>query len=633
MQSLLNDFNTGVSNYNKQEQQYQNQLQAKLQAEQNQGFLGNLLQDITSPLRTIGEGARSFGALATGQPIDRNFNLNSLLSTQELQKAVENPEQVFAQQTAKAGSFLLPGVAGIGSIPGAVASGALQGFGNTEDLSNTGQTIQDIVAGGAIGGVTQGIFDKVVPLAGKGLSKLGGKLDDFASSREIAAVSKAVGGNPSKRLGGSELIKDISNIAASPEFKTVINNTDDVLALADNVFAEAGGVVDSRAAQLTQAGRQIETASITKPLKAELAKIKTEELRRPLQHVIDTIEQQGDFIDPTNLLQLRREFGKLGKFNPTVSTSDQQLASAFEKAYASSSDELRKAFKAAGFNDYDSINKLLETATKAEQWVRQKSGKAATSSITDLLQDSAFFGYAATGGNPLGAGGGVLLNKFLSAPAGERAVGSGANALSKLLSGVGDNVPNLPAGLSDYIGPGAAATMFAQSGVPQQDTSMVDTGAVEGELMTQTPQMTQFADPQFWINNGLKPSEALSYAKFYAEQAQGSGGGTPLNRAQRSLVATSNRSLQDLRRLLNRDSSTLQKAAALPVFLQDTDTQSVNRLRRDIEETIGRLNSGGAITDDEKVTFASFVPQVGDTAETINYKLNSLQARFDELLR
>lgn len=619
----LQDMFRGVVQQSKaDEAALQRQLLERQQAQENQGFLGSLLQGITSPLRTVGEGVRSFGALSSGQPINQQeFNLGSLLTDQELQRAVENPEQALLQETAKAGSFLLPSLSGLGSIQGAAASGALQGFGEAENLQDLGGTLQSIGTGALIGGATQGIFDKVLPLAGRALKGIGSRLDDVAGSRELAAIRTAVGKSPTGKLRGS--LPKIANAAKA--YNITINNADDVARLSSNIFDDLGGVIAGRSDELTNAGVAIDINDVIKPLRDKLDDTLTSDLRRPLERVINSIESTAPdgTITPSQLYQLKQEFGRLGKFNPNAVGEAKTAAELFETAYGSASDELDRVFRAAGYDDLGDINELLEAAIKGEQWIKQASNAAPAQTFSDLTQDSAILG-AIVSGSPMGAMVGAGANRLINSPAGERAlggllsrIGQGATAGGDILSQIGGDIGVLPAV--------AASAGLQQTTEVQQPQELQ---AVEGELIQQIDQRT---DPLFWSGQGLKITDAIRLADFYSQQ-QGGGDGTPLSQKERSLVSEANQAVSELDRLLRKDSNLLLQTATTPTFLQGTDAQRVNATRTAIEEAIGRLNSGGAITDDEAARFQSFVPQFGDTPENIQAKINTLRSRFQSLL-
>ena len=59
--------------------------------------------------------------------------------------------------------------------------------------------------------------------------------------------------------------------------------------------------------------------------------------------------------------------------------------------------------------------------------------------------------------------------------------------------------------------------------------------------------------------------------------------------------------------------------------------QRIAFLTKALSESIGRLQSGAAITADEEERFLSFIPKAGDTKETIKLKLDNLENNFNKI--
>lgn len=72
-------------------------------------------------------------------------------------------------------------------------------------------------------------------------------------------------------------------------------------------------------------------------------------------------------------------------------------------------------------------------------------------------------------------------------------------------------------------------------------------------------------------------------------------------------------------------------ATFLPNVLQKQDQQEFELARKDLNDLIGRLRSGGAINKDELATYKALVPRFGDKPETIKKKLTQLENNFSTL--
>lgn len=69
----------------------------------------------------------------------------------------------------------------------------------------------------------------------------------------------------------------------------------------------------------------------------------------------------------------------------------------------------------------------------------------------------------------------------------------------------------------------------------------------------------------------------------------------------------------------------------LPSILESKDQQAFTLARKNLNDLIGRLRSGGAINKDELETYKDLVPKYGDKPETIKKKLDQLENNFATL--
>ena len=78
---------------------------------------------------------------------------------------------------------------------------------------------------------------------------------------------------------------------------------------------------------------------------------------------------------------------------------------------------------------------------------------------------------------------------------------------------------------------------------------------------------------------------------------------------------------------------TLAAAATPSVFnaFKSGNVQQFEALRNDLQDMLGRLRSGGAITADELGTFSKLLPVFGDQPGTIDLKMKQLGDKFDNI--
>lgn len=88
--------------------------------------------------------------------------------------------------------------------------------------------------------------------------------------------------------------------------------------------------------------------------------------------------------------------------------------------------------------------------------------------------------------------------------------------------------------------------------------------------------------------------------------------------------------IEEMKNLLSAASAgELASGAYLPTAVQGQKAQDYDRLRTSISETLGRMNSGGAINKDEEARFLKMMPKWSDTEETKQKKLDSLYTQIN----
>jgi len=159
------------------------EMKARYENPQDQGFLGRILSSTTRPFRRALESAQYAASPAGGyKPLFKSS------TSKDVSAAIGKPTEQVLKSIGSAGSFLIPGGGGkgatvLGRIGQAAGKGALAGSLAGYGLSETGEELKDIgkgaLWGGAIGGALQGIGEvpgmirtRGAKMQQKGLGKL-----------------------------------------------------------------------------------------------------------------------------------------------------------------------------------------------------------------------------------------------------------------------------------------------------------------------------------------------------------------------------------------------------------------------------------------------------------------------------
>lgn len=430
------------------------------------GLLGNIVGTFTDPLTgLLKKGGETINAAATGNL--REFITGDptyqtqFLNNQEYEDFRVNPLLDTAKDVAGVASFAIPGGAfgkGLGAALRGGAVGGLLGSISASDADklsefNVGDLTRDTLLGGAFGGAAD--------LAGKGVSniirgsKKGGnlsrffrrasdKLTDVADNRQLNAFTRNIGAKQPFSKGGAPLEKEAFDLAK--RFNRQINNADDLINFSNDIFSEYGGVVRQAADQAGQAGRFIDlNETLIKPLTKELnTPGLTDAARQPLQKVISEIQSiaPDGVVDPLTAYKAKQVLGEFSKFNPFVDAATQTTADKYQKAYKLLNNKIKKTLEEVGFNQYDEVNKLLETAIKQKKWGEIAIGKLRpVGTFNDMIADQGHF-FAQMGGNPIFALPGMALGKVMQSPITEKGLGGATRGLADILGMLSNEVPD-----------------------------------------------------------------------------------------------------------------------------------------------------------------------------------------------
>ena len=425
-----------------------NRTGQKVQAQQNP--LLKILLNITKPLRTVvpagQELVRTIGDLgrtARGEALSQAPETYFGMTPEESAEFTEDP----LQRGVKAGvglmSYGVPvgaakGVTGLKAVGQAAGKGAIAGGMGGLAYSEEGKELEDILKGAAFSGLVSGALQGIGEVS-KGIkaSKLSNKLDDMADELQASALKKDIGIAPTTKQGKNILPKQISEKASSMGVK--IKSPEDLKSFAQALYESNANVANQAAQQLDDLGRVIDITEIKRPLLEQLAKTKSPELKAPIQKVIDSIDSatgSSNAVSASDLLNLRREWGKLGNWNPFMDASATTTANGFEVAYLRANDVLDDAFKSAGIPGFKEANKALALSIDADNWAeRAIANKSSRPLWNDMTQDAAIAATVFGGGGP-GAAAGAVGSKVAqryAEPIAEKAL----RGVSKVTSGLG----------------------------------------------------------------------------------------------------------------------------------------------------------------------------------------------------
>lgn len=610
-----------------------NRTGQKVQAQQNP--LLKILLNITKPIRTVvpagQELVRTIGDLgrtARGEELSQAPETYFGMTPEESAEFTKDP----LQRGVKAGvglmSYGVPvgaakGVTGLKAIGQAAGKGAISGGLGGFAYSNEGKEIADILKGGALGGVVGGALQGIGEVS-KGIkaAKISNKLDDMADELQASALKKDIGIAPTTKQGKNILPKQISEKASSMGVK--IKSPEDLKGFGQALYESNANVANQAAQQLDDLGRVIDITEIKRPLLEQLAKTKSPELQAPIQKVIDSIDNAtggSNAISASDLLNLRREWGKLGNWNPFMDPAATTTAGAFEAAYMRANDLLDDAFKSAGITGFRDANQAISLSIDADNWAeRAIANKSNRPLWNDMTQDAAIAATVFGGGGPgavAGAVGSKVAQRYAE-PIAEKAL----RGVSKVTSGLGA----LPQVLQPLITAG-------QRAVPAV------AGMTGGQQMQQPTQPTQQQLPQGVDSQGINPlnlmlAQEVLNGNISATEANAvlsllgiQTGGGKLSANQSKAVALQ-QSLDALRSVWEGSGGGTRFAETLGLNI-GTGARSLDQAKAAVAEDLGRLQSQGAINPAEREEFDRMMPNSWDSPEVVEQKFMAIQNRID----
>jgi len=606
------------------------------------GFLGNLARTVSKPFRVGGGALQELGytvgdivRMAQGKnPLERPEQYFGL-TQEESQALYEDPLKEGLKSAAGVMSYAVPAGAAEGAttagarIGTAAARGAGAGTLGSFALSESGKELETALKGAGLGalmgGALQGVGEGVKAVKS---AKIANKLDDMADELQASALKKDIGIAPTTKQGKNILPKEVLETANKMGVK--IKNPEDLKTFGQALYESNANVANVAAQQLDDLGRAVDITDIKKPLLEQLAKTRSPELKAPIQKVLDSIDSAtggSNTIPASELLNLKREWGKLGNWNPLMDPAATTTAGAFEAAYIKANDLLDDAFKSAGITGFKEANKALSLAIDADNWADRAIANRANRPLwNDMTQDAAIAATVFGGGGPAAAAGAVgskVMQRYAEPLAegalrGASKVARGASALPQVLQ------PILNAGqraVPAVAGLAAGTQGMGTQGVGTQPISPTMQGVPQGmEAQGISPLNLMLA--QEVLNGNISAAEANAVLSLL-----GMSQDKDLTANQSKAIALQ-RSLDTLKSAWEGAGAGTKFAETLGINI-GSKTRMLDQAKRAVAEDLGRLQSQGAINAEEREEFERMMPNSWDSPEVVEQKFIAIQNRIN----
>ena len=617
------------------------------------GFLGNLARTVSKPFRVGGGALQELGytvgdivRLAQGKnPLERPEQYVGL--TQEESRALyEDPLREGLKSAAGVMSYAVPAGAAEGAttagarIGTAAARGAGAGTLGSFALSESGKELETALKGAGLGflmgGALQGVGEGVKAIKS---AKVSNKLDDLADDLQASALKKDIGIAPTTKQGKNILPKEVLETANKMGVK--IKNPEDLKTFGQALYESNANVANVAAQQLDDLGRAIDITDIKKPLLEQLAKTKSPELRAPIQKVIDSIDNAtggSNVISASELLNLKREWGKLGNWNPLMDPAATTTAGAFESAYIKANDLLDDAFKSAGITGFKEANKALSLAIDADNWAdRAIANRASRPLWNDMTQDAAIAATVFGGGGPAaiaGAVGSKALQRYAE-PLAEGAL----RGASKVVGGASA----LPQVLQPILNVGQRAVP-AVAGL-RADTQEVGTQGVGTQPIYPTGTIPTTQGGQQGVGaQGISPlnlmlAQEVLNGNISAAEANAVLSLLGMEQDKTPQASAAQMDAQNAINMVNRLSQSIASTgltgpikglgAKIPYATEFKDLQAQIDLARQV---VGKFLEGGVLRKEDEEKYKKILPTMYDTPEVAQRKLQNIMTELQSRL-
>jgi hypothetical protein len=592
--------------------------------QQSKGGLYGYARNITNPFRTWAE-ANLMGLSSFIDPT--GAYTPSLLTATEAQRLAKNPEMTIAKSGAGIASYLIPGggagktfleTVGKGALSQA-ASGGLQAFAQSEQGSEIEDTLKGLALGGTIGAGTSA--------AGYGLSKLIGKLKSGAAgtATKSAAGMEKIGRSSGVWDDGLTTAENIKRIQSLDDLGVLKRNPRKTLDALGDLKPEA---LAAKGDALSKIPTQSEDDLISMLANTEDTLLKSGKPSslnsRAWQDVQNSITNTAG--DPQALDDLAIAWqdaaykaGKVGK------STEQQV-------FAAGAKSIRDSLKAQSPELQGALGELSDVFSTLERSPLtkevQKTGKQGITSAAAFGVKLPIPVEDISRGIQYGVG------RAQQKLAGGMLPSLNAQQIAGLSQGIQQAAPQI--GKYGTIATTAATTPQAMTsdeatkalqqtfGIGQEQPGQATGAMTAQDVMAQlrAPSETRAAERQQMYTElmmqGYSPAEAKTITDMMAPEIK-----TPKLAADQYKALNVIDFATKLENAMGAGTDwNIVGSFGIPIAEQ---SKAIRDTRRALAEFVGRMESGGAIGEDELKTFRRLVPTVTDTPKDAARKLQDMR--------
>lgn len=585
--------------------------------DEDKGFLMNLLTTLSKPIRTVGGSAYS---AITGKEKDNPF-----FTQREEAEYAKDPTIFGAKQAIGLGSFLLPagaakGVTGMKAVGQAagrgVLPGAMGGVAFSEEGKELGGALTGGLTGGLFAGALQGIGEVARGIKSAKIDKSGMStyLDDIDDVTKVAklpkkaksalkSLSESAGFNDPSLSESKNILNYIKNrqLAGKTPGQTLENMTQE--------FA--------RASQLKQEGLE------------EIGGLSRSYLEQAQNNFDDAIRYKGLSLDKEGTgvyNDIRKTFltgpqdaksldDILMKWNEAGRNAKGAQKMGLTGLYADASKSLRDVLRTTNpGGKYDiALKQLSQILGLDDEGVVAAASSAAEKAGINLpmFQNAGVYGTDIK--TPF------ISNTISKARAGlaegqlQRALGTqatqGTQAMPQLLQNIISGGQRLAPAISGLIG--------GQTSQPAQTSQPIQPSQYQAPQQ-QGVNALNIMLAQEVLNGNISATEANAVLSLLG---MGSGGELSSNQSKAQALQGS---LDSLRSVWEGSGAGARTMETLGLNI-GTGARSLDQAKAVVAENLGRLQSQGAINEQERVAFLQMLPNVWDSPEVVQQKFDSIQ--------
>lgn len=185
-----------------------------------------------------------------------------------------------------------------------------------------------------------------------------------------------------------------------------------------------------------------------------------------------------------------------------------------------------------------------------------------------------------------------------------------------------------------------AATIYEQTQVGNRQTANQEFQGKENQKNRENQKtlanigLQRGFEPQYdkegkllgWMNPATKES-VRAPEEFSNANKGGSKSGSSAADKNRENAASGLRAIADIKQFMKDDSWALWKSAVPG----SPGARKLATAKREVQDVLTRLRTGAALNESEEIFYANQLPTVGDSQDTINYKLSLIEKMFSGL--